>query len=75
MMAKRIFISGELDGVNWVDDLMSTGLTGVGFNGKNVQVKVIQTIAKLKTTVLNSLQTTEYLPQDMVVGPQERKCG
>jgi hypothetical protein len=35
-MAERIFISGELGGVNQVDGLMSTGLTEVGFNWKNL---------------------------------------
>jgi hypothetical protein len=41
MMAERIFISGELDGVNYVDGLMSTGLTGVGFNWKKLQGRFI----------------------------------
>ena len=34
-----MFHLNELDGVNEVDGLMSTGLTGVGFNSQNVQVR------------------------------------
>ena len=49
-MAERIFISGELDGVNLIDGLMSTRLTKVGFNWQNVQVKVISTTVKLGGT-------------------------
>jgi len=47
MMVKTLFISGELDGVNWVDALMSTWLTEVGFNWRNVQDNVILTTAKI----------------------------
>ena len=47
MMAKKLFISGELCGANLIDALMSTWLTEVGFNWKNVQVKFILTTAKL----------------------------
>ena len=46
-VVEKVLNLKELDGVKEVDDLMSNRLTKVGFNWKNLEVKVISTTARM----------------------------